>query len=131
MIAEEKEITVRTEITPDIYAHVDESFYIRMVVNLVSNAVFYGREGGIVKISLQAKEENVVGIVEDNGIGISVHDMEHIWERFYRADTSRTDGSHFGLGLSMVKWIAEAHGGRVSVESREGEGSRFTFYIPF
>ena len=78
MIAEEKEITVRTEITPDIYAQVDESFYIRMVVNLVSNAVFYGREGGIVKISLQAKEENVVGIVEDNGIGISVHDMEHI-----------------------------------------------------
>lgn len=102
-----------------------------MVVNLVSNAVFYGREGGIVKISLQVKEENVVGIVEDNGIGISVHDMEHIWERFYRADTSRTDGSHSGLGLSMVKWIAEAHGGRVSVESREGEGSRFTFYIPF
>ena len=131
MIAEEKEITVRTEITPDIYAQVDESFYIRMVVNLVSNAVFYGREGGIVKISLQVKEENVVGIVEDNGIGISVHDMEHIWERFYRADTSRTDGSHSGLGLSMVKWIAEAHGGRVSVESREGEGSRFTFYIPF
>lgn len=88
MIAEEKEITVRTEITPDIYAQVDESFYIRMVVNLVSNAVFYGREGGIVKISLQVKEENVVGIVEDNGIGISVHDMEHIWERFYR-------GRHF------------------------------------
>lgn len=131
MLAEEKQITVSTEIAPDIYAEVDESFYIRMVVNLISNAVFYGKEGGSVKVSLQKKEENVVGTVEDNGIGISAHDMKHIWERFYRADTSRTDGSHSGLGLSMVKWIAEAHGGGVSVESREGEGSRFLFYIPF
>ena len=57
---------------------------------------------------------------------------KHIWERFYRADTSRTDGSHFGLGLSMVKWIAEAHGGRVSVESREGGRKQdLRFYIPF
>lgn len=131
MLAEEKQITVSTEITPDIYAEVDESFYIRMLVNLISNAVFYGREGGIVRISLQKQGEYVIGTVEDNGIGISAHDISHIWERFYRADTSRTDSSHSGLGLSMVKWIAEAHGGGVSVESREGKGSRFSYYFPF
>ena len=130
MIAEEKEITVRTEITPDIYAQVDESFYIRMVVNLVSNAVFYGREGGIVKISLQAKEENVVGIVEDNGIGISVHDMEHIWERFYRADSSRNDVGSSGLGLSMVQWIINVHNGTIQAVSEPGRGSTFTFCLP-
>lgn len=131
MLVEEKQITVSTEITPDIYAEVDESFYIRMLVNLISNAVFYGREGGIVRISLQKQGEYVIGTVEDNGIGISAHDISHIWERFYRADTSRTDSSHSGLGLSMVKWIAEAHGGGVSVESREGKGSRFSYYFPF
>lgn len=131
MLAEEKQITVSTEITPDIYAEVDESFYIRMLVNLISNAVFYGREGGIVRISLQKQGEYVIGTVEDNGIGISAHDISHIWERFYRADTSRTDSSHSGLGLSMVKWITEAHGGGVSVESREGKGSRFSYYFPF
>lgn len=131
ILAAEKQITVSTEISPDIYAEVDESFYIRMLVNLISNAIFYGRDGGFVRISLQKQGEHVRGTVEDNGIGISVHDIGHIWERFYRADASRTDSSHSGLGLSMVKWIAEAHGGGVSVESREGEGSRFSFYFPF
>lgn len=131
ILAEKKQITVRTEIAPDIYAEADESFYIRMLVNLISNAVFYGREGGLVKVSLKRQERDVIGTVEDNGIGISKQDIGHIWERFYRADASRTDGSHSGLGLSMVKWIAEAHGGSVSVESREGKGSRFSFSIPF
>ena len=80
---------------------------------------------------MQAKEENVVGIVEDNGIGISVHDMEHIWERFYRADTSRTDGSHFGLGLSMVKWIAEAHGAECLLRAEKGKEADLHFIFLF
>ena len=123
-------IRVVNNITPDIWADADETFYIRMIVNLLSNAVRHSRENGTVEVTLEKRNGDVVGSVRDHGEGISAEALPHIWERFYRADSSRTDGSHSGLGLSMVKWIAEAHGGWVSAESKEGEGSVFTFCIP-
>lgn len=123
-------IRIEAEIEPEIEAWADETLYIRMLVNLLSNAVRYSRDNGRVEVCLKKEEGNVVGTVRDYGIGISGDSLPHIWERFYRADSSRTGENHSGLGLSMVKWIAEAHGGSVSVESREGEGSVFTFRIP-
>ena len=63
-------------------------------------------------------------------MGIAAEDLPRIWERFYRADSSRTETSHSGLGLSMVRWIAHAHGGDVSVASEAGKGSEFAFYFP-
>ena len=123
-------IRIETRIESDICASVDETLYIRMLTNLLSNAVRYSQDNGVVEVSLERKEENIIGTVEDHGCGISKTALPHIWERFYRADESRTEEGHSGLGLSMVKWIAEAHGGSVSVESREGEGSRFLFQIP-
>lgn len=128
--AQTRQISIHTEITPDIYAMADESFYIRLLVNLISNAVYYSKEKGNVIVELKREKEHVIGSVEDDGIGISEEDQIHIWERFYRADTSRTDSSHSGLGLPMVKWIAEAHGGRVFVESEPQKGSKFTFLLP-
>ena len=71
-----------------------------------------------------------MGCVADDGIGIAPEDLPHVFERFYRADNSRTDSGHSGLGLSMVQWIAKAHGGGVSAESSPGKGSRFTFFLP-
>lgn len=123
-------IRIETRIEPDICASVDETLYIRMLTNLLSNAVRYSQDNGVVEVSLERREENIIGTVKDHGCGISKTALPHIWERFYRADDSRTEEGHSGLGLSMVKWIAEAHGGSVSVESREGEGSRFLFQIP-
>lgn len=123
-------IRIETKITPGIEAWADETFYIRMLVNLISNAVRYSRDNGVVEVSLDKDGEDVVGTIRDHGTGIPGTALPHIWERFYRADSSRTDENHSGLGLSMVKWIAEAHGGSVSVGSREGEGSVFTFRIP-
>ena len=120
MLAQRRKIEVHTEIEPDITGYLDESFYIRMLDNLISNAVSYGKEGGNIKVTLHQIPSGVRGTVEDDGIGISRDDQVHIWERFYRVDASRTgkeDGSHSGLGLSMVKWIAQAHGGNVRVES--------------
>lgn len=70
------------------------------------------------------------GRVTDDGIGISGEHLAHIWERFYRIDVSRTGGNHSGLGLSMVKWIVEIHGGKIEVESTPGEGSTFTYVFP-
>lgn len=139
MIAEEQQmladadgrgIHIETQICPEIWADVDETFYIRMLVNLISNALRYSRENGLVEVSLEQDGDAFTGSVRDYGQGIAADAQPHIWERFYQAEASRTDGSHAGLGLSMVKWIAEAHGGSVSVESEEGQGSTFTFYIP-
>ena len=129
MLAQRRKIEVHTEIEPDITGYLDESFYIRMLDNLISNAVSYGKEGGNIKVTLHQIPSGVRGTVEDDGIGISRDDQVHIWERFYRVDASRTgkeDGSHSGLGLSMAKWIAQAHGGNVRVESELGKGSTFT-----
>ena len=123
-------IHVETEISPEIWAEVDETFYIRMLVNLISNALRYSRENGIVKVTLEEKEEMFTVSVHDYGIGIAPDVLPHIWERFYQADTARTEDSHAGLGLSMVKWIAEAHGGSVKAESTEGAGSTFSCSIP-
>lgn len=134
MLAQRRKIEVHTEIEPDITGYLDESFYIRMLDNLISNAVSYGKEGGNIKVTLHQIPSGVRGTVEDDGIGISRDDQVHIWEQFYRVDASRTgkgEGSHSGLGLSMVKWIAQAHGGNVRVESELGKGSCFTFELKF
>ena len=88
------------------------------------------KKGGYVKVLLLEKENMVKGVVEDNGKGIPQESLPRIWERFHRVDTSRTDQEHSGLGLSMVKWIVQAHGGEITVESQEGQGSRFIFQIP-
>ena len=139
MIAEEQQmladadgrgIHIETQICPEIWADVDETFYIRMLVNLISNALRYSRENGLVEVSLEQDGGVITGSVRDYGQGIAADAQPHIWERFYQAEASRTDGNHAGLGLSMVKWIAEAHGGSVSVESEEGQGSIFSFRIP-
>ena len=63
-------------------------------------------------------------------MGIPAEALPHIWERFYRVDSARSDSSHSGLGLSMVQWIIQAHGGEIHAESREGKGSKFVFEIP-
>lgn len=132
LLAEEKGLcrTFELQIAPEVYAWADESYYIRLLVNLLENAVYYGKENGMVKVTLSKNGKMIEGIVEDNGIGISEEDLVHIWERFYRADPARSTDSHSGLGLSMVKWIVEAHGGTIRAESRLGEGTRFIFEIP-
>ena len=134
MLAQGRKIEIHTEIEQGITGYLDESFYIRMLDNLISNAVSYGKEDGNIKVTLHQIPSGVRGTVEDDGIGISRDDQVHIWERFYRVDASRTgkeDGSHSGLGLSMAKWIAQAHGGNVRVESELGKGSCFTFELKF
>lgn len=130
MLAEERQIHIHSDIEPDIYAWVDETFYIRMLINLISNAIYYGKNQGNVYITLRIHAGQITGTIRDDGIGISAKDISHIWERFYRADQSRTDGAHSGLGLSMVKWIIEAHDGHITVESALNSGSTFTFTLP-
>ena len=134
MVAAETDpkIEICREITPGIRACVDETLYIRLLENLLSNAVAYRKPEGKCRIcvTLTASEQEIICQVEDNGIGIRPEDQERIWDRFYRADPSRTEGNHSGLGLSMARWIAQAHGGEIRMESRFGEGSRFLVMLP-
>ena len=129
-MAEQRSITISCSIGPHIMAQADESMLIRVWDNLISNSIKYGREGGRIDISLVNKDGHFTGVIADDGIGISAEDLPKIWNRFYQADPSRSDGSGAGLGLSMVKWIVTEHGGSISAESEKGKGTRITFTMP-
>ena len=128
--AEEKEITVLAAIQPDIFIFGDETLLIRFWMNLLNNAVSYGRQNGHIWIDLKKENGAVWGSVRDDGIGISQEDLPRIWERFFQADPSRTSQESSGLGLSMVQWIVKAHRGSIQVQSRLGEGREFVFRFP-
>ena len=110
----------------------DETMIMRLFINLISNAVSYGRTGGHIKVGLSSDEKGVKGYVKDDGIGIPEECLGHVWERFYQVNPSRTveKGRGAGLGLSMVKWIVSAHGGSIRAESELGKGSCFSFEFP-
>ena len=126
--ASARKISIETSIQPNLEVQGDETMLMRLWINLLENGIKYGREGGWLRLTLTGDDETVVGTVEDNGIGIAPENLEKIWNRFWQADPARsTQGA--GLGLSMVKWIAEAHGGRVQVNSTPGKGTMFTFTL--
>lgn len=130
--AAEKKIRIEKDIQEGVEGYVDETLFIRLWMNLIGNAISYGREGGWLKVGLREKDGTVQGCVEDNGIGIAKDQLPHIWERFYQADASRSgkENTGSGLGLPMVKWIVQAHGGEISVESEPGKGTCFRFSFP-
>jgi signal transduction histidine kinase len=114
-----------------ILINADENRLRQVVVNLLSNAIKYSREKSQIVIGI-TKTENEIGFyIQDSGIGIAQEELPYIFERFYRADKSRnraTGGS--GIGLTIVKSIVEAHGGKVFVESERNVGSKFQVMLP-
>ena len=124
-----RHIQLETHIEPDLEMQGDETMLMRVWINLIENGVKYGREGGWLQVTLQKKQGLIIGCVQDNGIGIAPENLEKVWERFWQADSARS-ASGAGLGLSMVKWIVQAHGGNIQVESVLGQGSAFTFSFP-
>jgi signal transduction histidine kinase len=103
----------------------------QVIANLLANAVRYTPENGHIRITARDTPEHGVLAVEDDGIGISEQDLPLIFERFYRADASRTRKTGgAGIGLAIVRSIVAAHDGTVTAESRMGHGSRFTVMLP-
>jgi signal transduction histidine kinase len=103
----------------------------RVLSNLLGNALRYTPSEGSVQIQADKLTSEILVVIWDTGEGISPNDLPHIFERFYRGEKSRsraTGGA--GLGLAIAKGIVEAHGGRISVESSAGQGTRFTFTLP-
>jgi two-component system OmpR family sensor kinase len=104
----------------------------QVLINLIANAIKYTPQGGEVVLSLGKVGDNARLIVRDTGLGIPAEDLPHIFERFYRAEKSRSrsKAGGFGLGLSIAYWIVNHHGGQIEVDSAEGKGTTFCIYLP-
>jgi two-component system phosphate regulon sensor histidine kinase PhoR len=113
-----------------VMVRADKKRITEVMTNLVANAIKYGRKNGVVKISFYDLKDTVMIEVMDNGIGVEKNDLPRIFERFYRADKSRSrEQGGTGLGLSIVKHIIEAHKQTINVKSMVDEGTTFTFTL--
>jgi PAS domain S-box-containing protein len=128
-LARDKNITLNEDIplyVPEI--EIDNERVRQVIINLLSNAIKFSEPGTIVALKLEVQKNDLLFQVSDQGTGMSEEAMEHLFERFYRAGEKVRGGT--GLGLFISKQIVEAHGGRIWVESKPGEGSTFRFTLP-
>lgn len=123
---------VEFNLAADIECRFDEDKMRQVVLNLFHNAVQHTDiEQGLIRVSLSKSDQDVLLSIEDNGPGIPSEHLPHIFERFYRSDTSRARKyGGAGLGLSITRSIVELHNGRIEVESREGQGTIFRVWFP-
>lgn len=128
--AERQKLTMKKKLAADLPSVSADRARVRQVIsNLVHNAIKFTPEGGKITITTR-KLEGAVGVdITDTGIGISEGDLPHVFERFYKGDRARSEAGT-GMGLAIAKHVVEAHGGKISVESREGKGSTFSFSLP-
>ncbi|MFM8420392.1 MAG: sensor histidine kinase [Verrucomicrobiota bacterium] len=129
--AQERSVTLRNDVPEAIRVHGDGDRLQQVVLNLVDNAIKYGKPGGSVSIGARATQEDIVEAwVTDDGHGIPPEACDRIFERFYRVDRARArEQGGTGLGLSIVKHIIHAHGGEVRVASEVGKGTTFSFTL--
>ncbi len=128
---EEEDLQLEVDSTEEVLLNVDPDRIHQVLQNLLDNAITHSEAGGVIKIRSRLKDGSVEIAVSDNGEGIPQKDLPHIFNRFYRVDSSRsrvTGGT--GLGLTISKELVEAHGGEIKASSKEGEGSTFRFTIP-
>jgi two-component system phosphate regulon sensor histidine kinase PhoR len=128
--AERQKVAISTKFAADLpLVSTDAERIQQALLNIVHNAIKFTPSGGKVTVSTDVQGNSVVVSVADTGIGISKEDLPHIFERFYKADKSRSKGGT-GLGLAIAKHIVQAHGGTIRVQSEEGKGSVFSFSLP-
>lgn len=134
ILGEEHGVVVRVDLPKQpLVATVEPGRIRQLVMNLLTNAVKYTPRGGAVEVQLAAEGQDAVLQVKDTGIGIATGDLEHVFERFWRADPARSrtgERPGVGLGLAIVKWIVDAHGGTIDVQSRPGRGTTFRVTLP-
>lgn len=130
-VVRQRGLDVRVEPGPDVTLQADEDLLLQLLLNLLDNAVKYTPAGGHVTVGWSLDGQHVELWVRDTGIGIASEHLPHIFARFYRVDEarSRAEGGA-GLGLSICRWIAEAHGGSVSVQSVPAQGTAFMVKLP-
>jgi signal transduction histidine kinase len=121
---------IRFEVTTekDVEIEADEDLVRRMLLNVLENAVRYNPPNTHVRVKLQQYPDRAEIFIEDNGAGVPPQDRERIFERFVRLDQKSSTGA--GLGLPIARWIAEAHGGSLVLDSTSGTGSTFIVRLP-
>lgn len=139
ILGEDAGVTVSLPLVEEAAVLGDPTRLRQLFLNLITNAIKYTARGGHVEMTLSLRNNNEVGFaVRDTGVGIAAADLPHVFDRFWRADRVRsrravegsTVGSGFGLGLAIAQWIAQAHGGTLTAQSRLGRGSIFTVLLP-
>lgn len=131
ILAEEKEIRVKSEIRAGVFCFADSDRIHQAVLNIIENAVKYTYEGGKIQISLWEEQEYAVIEIKDTGIGIPQNQIDKIFDRFFRSDNAKASNlPGMGLGLALVKWIIDLHHGEISVSSEVNKGSSFILKIP-
>ncbi|MFN3305675.1 MAG: sensor histidine kinase [Candidatus Kapaibacteriota bacterium] len=131
IIAEQKKITIEKNIEPNVIIPIDPPRIHQALLNLLDNATKYTPVGGRISLSLSKNSDYAILIVEDNGIGIPNDELENIFDRMYRARKGIKSGAKgYGLGLSIVKWIVQAHNGTIEVESKVNQFTRFIVKLP-
>lgn len=138
ILGEDAGVSVSLPLVEDAWVMGDEPRLRQLFLNLITNAIKYTPRGGHVEMTLSMRNNNEIGLaVRDTGVGIAAADLPHIFERFWRADRARSrpaggdaKGGGFGLGLAISQWIAQAHGGSLTAQSRLGRGSIFTVLLP-
>jgi heavy metal sensor kinase len=130
-MAEGRQLALGVTTGPAVTLQADEDLLLQLVLNLLDNAIKYTPTGGTVTAGWGIDDDRAELWVRDSGIGIAKEDSERVFDRFYRVDKarSRVQGGA-GLGLSICRWIAEAHGGSISVRSEPGQGTAFTVRLP-
>jgi heavy metal sensor kinase len=127
-IAESRHVKIVCE-APPLECVGDSERLGQVITNLLTNAITYNKENGEVRVNGETRNGSVILTVSDTGVGISAKDLPHVFDRFYRADSSRTSGNT-GLGLAISKAIVEAHGGVIEVSSQSEVGTVFTVRLP-
>ncbi|MBI1320183.1 MAG: HAMP domain-containing protein [Candidatus Hydrogenedens sp.] len=129
--ADSKDIRVAISCADTLRARINAPLLEQGLINLIDNAIKYSDAGGEVQVSAEERNDDVRIRVSDRGCGIPGEHLPRLFERFYRVDKARSRAAGgTGLGLAIVKHIAHTHGGRITVESRPGEGSTFTMHLP-
>jgi signal transduction histidine kinase len=130
-MAKDKGVQLILEPGPRAVLKADEDLLLQLMLNLLDNAIKYTPQDGRVVTGWGVKDHQVEVWVQDTGIGIPQEHLPFLFDRFYRVDKarSRSEGGT-GLGLAISHWIAKAHGGSISVESKPGQGSKFTVLLP-
>ena len=130
-LAEAKGLTLETRLERDVAIIGDPARLRQLVLNLLGNAVKYTAAGGHITVTLGGSTGWAILEVVDTGIGIAPEDLPHVFDRFFRADKARARAEGgTGLGLAIARWCAEAHGGRIEVDSHPGKGSVFRVRLP-
>ena len=129
IIAKPEKIKISINNGKSLKINADQTLVTTLIINIINNSIKYNRKGGYIRISLSREKDYAKISIEDSGIGISKEDIPFIFNRFYMVDKVRT-GKSFGLGLSIVKWISDIHGGNIDIDSEPGIGTKIIVRLP-